>query len=301
MRRALTPPERREALAHLGSVIDELYALLREACADGPYVNGARPAAADFMLLPWLERTEALLPAVPGSAGVLTADAWVATRSLLDAARASTAFADYEADPESLWADLTTELTAQGLPSPHATARPSVGAAEPPGGGGAERADGEAEADELSSHVAECMRAAPSAKREAAAQLASRHAAIARFAWRKARLPPTRIADGCADAAAPLLALEATLQALTSQLLSSQSQKDVRAASTAAAARISRHHGRHAAHDSSIALTALASNVAVPRDLRREAAQALRAHTRVLAAALREGGSPTACTPHTRL
>ena len=33
-----------------------------------PFVNGAHPSAADFQLLPWLERAEAYLPHVAGDA-----------------------------------------------------------------------------------------------------------------------------------------------------------------------------------------------------------------------------------------
>ena len=296
VRRALTPPERREALEHLRRVFDELSALLGGAAADGPYLNGARPAAADFMLLPWLERTEALLPGVPGSARVLSSESWAAARSLLLAARASTPFADYAADEESLRADLHAELHAEPHAELHANltreipremrAIQQADASVPTGGGWVVEED---QGAILAADVADCTRAAPEAKREAAAQLASHHTAVARFAWRKARLPPPMHAD-----AAATMAMDETLRELTSQLLASQSRpEDVCATVVAAAAAIRRNHGSRAAVESSLALTALARNVAVPRDLRREAGLALRAHSRVLAAALREGTPPS--------
>ena len=95
-------------LAAFGDVVEELDGILGLA-DDGPYVGGVRPSAADFQLLPWLERAEAYLPHVCGAA-VLGTMRWGRAALLLSTARAGGAFAEIAADAESLVADFGDRL-----------------------------------------------------------------------------------------------------------------------------------------------------------------------------------------------
>ena len=116
-------------------------------------------------------------------------------------------------------------------------------------------------------------------RRAAAWQLAARSQRIADFARRKARLRPASAKSANADA------LDDSLKFVAAQLLAAPSL-DARSASAAAADAIRARCGSQACAEAALALTALAANVAVPRDLRRGAAAAFRTESRVLADAL---------------
>ena len=197
-------------------------------------------------------------------------------RRLLAAARTREPLADLAADDESLVADASDRLA-------------SVAAAE-------------AIIAKLAPPVADQLRrlnvasTTDAAKRLAAVtQLACQPDQVGAFARRRARL------DEALDEALhrrryAAAALDDALKSLACQLLASgrarrgrREQCDERHAE-----RICRRHGQQAALEASQALMALASKVAVPRDLRREAACAFQAHSRALAGR-RIGGGVSSC------
>ena len=272
---------------------------------EGPFVNGAAPTAADFQLIPWFERAEAYLPYVLGCGFLAKVHGWPRAAALLAAARTGTGpFSDIAADSESLVADAAKLKLTADLPLLQ-PALNSVAAVAAHAASTAEKSAAEAIAAEVGGQsrvgvagLLECLHATcPAERRVAAAQLAANHAKVAAFSRRKARLRPLvdpNMAGDCSSArglADISDALDESLRSIASQLLAPRPFHPHAASVTAASALCSRC-GAQASVEASLALTALAENVAVPRDLPRGPARALRAQCRLLAGALSEVARP---------
>ena len=271
--------------AAFANVAHELSVWLEE--SGGPFVSGSVPSAADLQLLPWLERAEAYLPHVGRHADVCQ-PSWQRPRKLLEAAKRREPFADYLADTESLVSDFLERLGP--------TAAPQLAASTPNGAAPIETtaalaAPAAKPAMATVSAATEAAAMEASERQAAAAQLAAQPDKVGAFARRKARLRPA-VNDSPAAAA-----MEDALKSLTSLLLTcpQDNAHDAGAMSARAAGRIYHSCGHQATTEAAHALTALACNVAVPRDLRWEAACAFRTHCRALAGALTDAGCADRC------
>lgn len=262
-------PDEETALQAFHAVLEELHKLIDV----GPFINGAEPSAADFQLLPWLERAEAYLPHVLGEEFLASA-CWQRAAALLDKARSAVAtFSDIAADAESLVAD-AAKLKAVRTTTGADSVRQHVSS-------GDTRAS-RVQPPPLSRLPLSCPL---SERRAAAAQLAANHTKVGEFSRRKARLRPIVAPSPTSDA------LDDALKAVVRQLMAER-PLDPRIASLATADAIRIRCGAEASTEAALALTALAANVAVPRDLRRGAACTFRAHCRELADALGDETRP---------
>lgn len=242
----------------------------------GPFLFGARPCAVDVLLLPLLERCEAnVVHPIVGGLPHMPLSKWPALTELLEAARRN----DVGFEAFELLSDATTTVGIR-LAVTSANDPAALSHFDTPG---------------MTDAAAQAATGGLDASRDAAARLCASHAAIARFAAGGAgtgrprsvrRAAPTDDVVGCVDealrATAALLLLrppasEATCEATDAiRTLAEQAASDLVAAHGAARARVAAE-----------SLVFLGANVGVPRDMDRDAASALRAHLKVIVAAVR--------------
>ena len=244
----------------------------------GPFLEGgATPTVADLMLLPFLERTEAVVPYFFGRDALVTSRVPFGriARYLSEARREHAAFAALSSDATTLArTNLRYALAGQ---APRYSV-PSMGVDE----------EAAAAIDGTSPKVCDAWAAAASAadRREAAARLAAAAERVSAFARQCAELPPPPAPSGAARAdASEGDAVDAALRALASLLLDG-GHADAQRDSEIAAAALQSRYGAGGAAEAAAALEALSLNVGVPRDMSVEPARALRAYARILAAAL---------------
>ena len=294
---ALGPP--------LPEALLELDSMLADAEADGtPFFGGDSLAVSDMMLLPFLERTAAVVPYFFGSDALAVArDAdgtggvqFARAARYLERARASerTCYGALSSD------DSTLARTNLRYAAVDASPRYSVPAM-------AVDAAAAAQIDGVDASTRDAWAAASSkvARRDAAARLAANAERVVAFALRCASAPfgssaeDEAGAEGAAwtgkDATAGSTdadrdgvarATDAALRAVASLLLHPEAD-DLSSRAAGAATALQARHGRSAAVTAAVALDALSLNVGVPRDMGVEAARACRSHCRILAEALR--------------
>ena len=256
----------------LACALEDLDAML--ARSGGPYLAGARPSVADLMLLPFLERTEAVVPYFFGK-GALEALPFARAATMLEVARSQQhAFQELCSDATTL-GRTNLRYAAAGATPRYGVPLLSVDEAA------ATAIDGTATAtrDEWAAT------AGADARRDAAARLAATPVRIAAFARRCAEQPPPQAGpDALAEA------LDDALHATASLLLVDDEERGQGMLSgrvDVAAEALELQHGAEATSDAAAALEALSLNVGVPRDMSTPSARALRSHLRLLAAALR--------------
>lgn len=277
------------ALGALAGALEELNQMIAEADeqrgggamggADvgGPFLEGgATPTVADLMLLPFLERTEAVVPYFFGRDALVTSRVPFGriARYLSEARREHAAFAALSSDATTLArTNLRYALAGQ---APRYSV-PSMDVDE----------EAAAAIDGTSPKVRDAWAAAASAtdRHEAAARLASAAERVSAFARRCAELPPAAPSGAARADASEGDAVDAALRALASLLLDG-GNADAQRDSEIAAAALQSRYGAGGAAEAAAALEALSLNVGVPRDMSVEPARALRAYARILAAAL---------------
>ena len=271
----------------LGRVLEEIDEMLAE--SGGPFLCGERLSAADCVLLPLLERTEAVVPYFFGF-GALEALPFDRAARMLAAARTqSVAFEAVCSDSSTLgrtnlrYADDDYELryfAAMEANPQQPAARRLKGSPE------AVAAIDGTEAGEYEAWAAD---ATEGARREAAGRLAARPAAVAAFATRCATGSSSLQGLEAAAAAAAATTIEEALLAVASLLLTDEATRQgdgLRMQAHTAADALRGTHGSEEAINTAAALEALSLNIGVPRDMGVGPARALRSHMRLLAAAL---------------
>lgn len=278
---ALGPP--------LSGALQDLDALLAgverdmEGSVGGGWIGGAQPSVADLMLLPFLERTAAVVPYFFGTR-VLASRADVpfarAARYLERARASSDVYAELCSDSTTLARTNCRYAQAGAAPrySVPLIAVDRAAAAAIDGTSAATRNRWAAEATEV-------------AKREAAARLASKPERVVAFA-RRCSLPHGDDAvDGDAATKAALRAVGTLLvDPTTSDASAPTSATILQRDAEVAADALRETYSADALASAAAALDALSLNVGVPRDMATGAACALRSHCRLVSAALREVG-----------
>jgi glutathione S-transferase len=262
----------RIALGPLAGALLDLDAMLGEKGASSPFLEGgARPTVSDLLLLPFLERTDAVVPYFFGE-GALGASGvpFGRIRAYIEGARAS--HPAYGA----LWSDATT-LARTNLRYARAGQTPRYSV---PSLAVDEAAAGVIDGTESAVRDGWAAAASECARREAAARLAAKPEAVGSFARRCAALP-AETGDG---GVGPDDAVDAALRAVAALLL--RVNGDEHGEAQRAASQLHHCYGRDGAAEAAAALEALSLNVGVPRDMDVEPARALRSHARILAAAL---------------
>lgn len=272
-------PGLRPALADLDAML---------AASGGPYLDGARLTVGDLMLLPFLERTEACVPYFFGEEA-LAALPFARARALLVAARQPRA---------SAFGALCSDATTLG--------RTNLRYAMPGGATPQLRVDAHAaglidgSVARVRDHWATSCGAA--ARRDAAARLAARPAAVVAFASRCAATFAGDEAPADVEGSSSAAALDAAMRSVAALLLLDLESRDPAGPDGGAAAGLARlhavagraahtlriEHGAEASRAAAAALVGLAENVGVPRDMEVQPARALRSHARLMAEALEE-------------
>ena len=255
------------ALDMLASALSELDAMLATAEAKGGWLDGSdSPSVADLMLLPFLERTAAVVPYFFGlNALELAGVPFARAQAYVDRARAShAAYAALTSDATTL-ARTNLRYAAAG-----ATPRYSV-----PSTVADETAAAVIDGTDERTREEWATAATAAARCEAAARLARHPSRVAAFARRCAGLEDE-------DDEAPV---DDALRAVASLLLG-DGTATVHERARTAADELRDTHDADALADAAEALAALSVNVGVPRDMEEDAARALRSHVRIVADAL---------------
>ena len=264
-------------LGPLAIALQQLDELLAESECVGPFLGGTEsPTVADLMVLPFLERTAAVVPYFFGSDALSDECGVRFDRAAAYLERARTLYEPYKA----LCSDATT-LARTNLRYAEAGEAPRYSVPTVTVDEAAA-----AEIDGTCERIRDLwvIQATMDARRRAATRLATNPSGVAAFSRRCAKLPKRSGSDEEADAVVDALRAVATL--LLEDGVGEARLEELHAGARAAAETVRGVHGSDGAADAAEALAALSLNVGVPRDMDVEAARALRSHARIFAAEL---------------